>query len=234
MKKAKIGIIGEYSPSKRTHPMLNQNLEWLKKDFDFEYEWIDTLKIEKEGTGILEELAGVWSASGSPFNSLEGALKAIEYARVNNIPHLGTCGGFQHAMIEYARNVLGIKEATHEEYDINASMLFISKLTCSLAGKSFTVNIRKRSKVFESYNSEEAVEDYYCNFGINPAFKDQLLNSKLLISGVDQDGEIRIVELPENNFFVATLFVPHSNAAEDRPHPIIKMFTEECIRKAGK
>lgn len=234
MKKARIGIIGEYSPEKKTHSTLNQSLDWLKDEYDFEYEWIDTNSVEMNCNNVLGELNGIWSASGTPFNSLNGAIKAIEYARINDIPHLGTCGGFQHTIIEFARNTLGIKDASHEEYDEQSSVLFVTRLSCSLAGKTMSIQIREDSKVYQLYNKNEIEEDYYCNFGINPDFKEYLHKSPIIISGVDQDNEIRIVEIPCNSFFVATLFVPHSKAEKNKPHPIIKAFVEESIKKVNK
>ncbi len=231
MEITKIGIIGEFNPGKKSHIALNNSLEWLKNDLSFKFEWIDTIKIERNSSMTLNGLSGIWSASGSPFKSLDGVIKAIEYARANNIPHLGTCGGFQHTILEYARNVLGIKEAQHEEYDKDATILFIKQLTCSLAGKTMSITIKRGSKTFKCYNNEKTTEDYYCNFGINPEFKNQLEESDLFISGVDQDGEIRIVEIPTNDFFIATLFVPHTKSTKEKPHPIIKEFVKACIKK---
>lgn len=231
MKKPRIGIIGEYDPMKTTHASLNQSLEWLKLAYEFEYEWIDTNDVEKNCSHVLRDFTGIWSASGTPFNSLVGAIKAIEYARTNDIPHLGTCGGFQHAIIEFARNCLGIENANHEEYDSNASTLLISRLSCSLAGKTMSIQIREDSRAYQCYEKNLVEEDYYCNFGIHPNFQETLEKSpELFITGVDQDKDIRIIELPSNRFFVATLFVPHAKSTKDNPHPIIKAFVEESVR----
>jgi CTP synthase (UTP-ammonia lyase) len=226
-----IGIIGEFNPANKTHRALNQSLEWLKETAEFEYRWIDTLSVHKEGERLLGQLTGIWSAPGSPFKSLEGALEAIRFAGENNIPHLGTCAGFQHAIIEFARNVLQIPGAQHEEYDSNSSKLFISRLACSLVGSSMTVHVKEGTKAYQCYGRSEATEDYYCNFGINPDFKAMLVHPALNISGVDQDGEIRIIEIPENNFFVATLFVPQSRGTREFPHPIISAFVRESTRR---
>jgi CTP synthase (UTP-ammonia lyase) len=130
-------------------------------------------------------------------------------------------------MIEYARNVLGITEAHHEEYDSNASVLFIKRLSCSLAGKTMSINIKKDSQAYQYYQKSEVEEDYYCNFSINPEFKECLEKSELVISGIDKDNEFRIIELPENRFFMATLFVPHSRVMDGKPHPIIRAFVKE-------
>ena len=77
-------------------------MQWLKKDFNFEFEWIDTMKVEKQGSQILKKLSGIWSASGGAFKSLHGTLYAKKFARTHNIPHSGTCRGFQHTIMEFA------------------------------------------------------------------------------------------------------------------------------------
>ena len=228
----RIAIIGEYYKNFRPHSTLMESIEHVKKKHkvEIEVDWVDTLRAEQEGENLFANYSGFWSAPGSPFKSLEGALSAIKYARVNDIPHLGTCAGFQHSIIEFVRNVLMIKHAQHEEYDEESSTLFITKLACSLAGKRMTVRLLQNSLAFECYNSTETIEDYYCNFGINPVSQYKLKHDDLVISGTDQDGEIRIIELAKNRFFVSTLFVPQTNSTEDRPHPIIGRFVLECLK----
>lgn len=228
----RIAIIGEFYENFKPHTALNESIEHVKKkhQIDIGIEWIDTLKAEKEGDSLFVNYAGFWSAPGSPFKSLDGALNAIKYARVNDKPHLGTCAGFQHTVIEFARNVLQIENAQHEEYDKASPLLFINKLACSLAGKKMKVSLLEDSIAFDCYKSEETTEDYYCNFGINPEFKDQLRHEDLKISGIDQDGEVRIIELKKNRFFISTLFVPQTNSSPNLPHPIIERFIMECLK----
>lgn len=228
----KIAIVGEFYEGFTPHTTIVESINHIKQKhiIDIEAQWVDTLQVEKEGDKLLSQYDGFWSAPGSPFKSLEGALKAIEFSRLHDIPHLGTCAGFQHAVIEFARNVLGIKEAMHEEYDNEASVLFVNKLVCSLAGKTMKVTLKQPSLAYDCYNSSETVENYYCNFGINPEFKNQLEHEELRISGTDQDNEIRIIEIPKNRFFVSTLFVPQSKSSVEKPHPIIERFILECVK----
>jgi CTP synthase (UTP-ammonia lyase) len=229
--RTRIAIVGDFDPANKTHLALNQSLYWLNLSGELEYEWIDTVRVEEKGESILDPFSGIWSAPGSPFKSLAGALEAIRYARVNNVPHLGTCAGFQHSIVEFARNVLMIPGAQHEEYDDKSSELFISRLACSLVGKSMTLNVIEKTKAFDCYGSTVATEDYYCNFGVNPGFRDALVHPDFSISGVDRENEIRIIELPKNDFFMATLFVPQTRATKDVPHPIISSFVLACSRR---
>lgn len=231
--KVKIAIIGEFKNSSVPQIALNKALENIDEDMNINltYDWIDTEEINHNADDILCKYNGIWSAPGSPFKSLGGILKAIQFAREKNIPHLGTCAGFQHSVIEIARNVIGIKDAQHEEYDSNADNLFISRLACSLAGKKMEIKIKEGTKAYNCYKRSIVEEDYYCNFGINPAFRERLETGGIQISGVDQDDEIRIIELPENDFFMATLFVPQTRSEKGNPHPIIKRFIEKAFTR---
>jgi CTP synthase (UTP-ammonia lyase) len=221
-----IAIIGEFHNNFRPHLDLMDSIEHVKSklNLDIGYEWIDTLRAEKEGDKLFSKFSGFWSAPGS------GALQAIKYARINDIPHLGTCAGFQHTVIEFARNVLEIKEAQHEEYDSDSSTLFISRLACSLAGKKMKVQVIGSSLTSDCYKAKETIEDYYCNFGINPEFTHKIKHADLLVSGIDQDGEIRIIEIKKNRFFISTLFVPQTNSTIAKTHPIIERFVLECSK----
>ncbi|MDC7125467.1 MAG: hypothetical protein PQJ46_07860 [Spirochaetales bacterium] len=234
--KVNIAIVGEFREDLLPHTSLTQSLDYLSEDSEFsiEYKWIDTSLLENEPQKALSGFHGIWSAPGSPFKSLDGAVNAIQYARENNIPHLGTCAGFQHTVIEIARNMLGYEEAQHEEYDSESSLLFVNKLVCSLAGKTMKIQIKDGTKAFQWYEKAEAEENYYCNFGINPEFQDKLTHSELVFSGVDKDGEIRIIELKDKDFFISTLFVPQSRSTRDEPHPIIRGFVNSAYRQALK
>lgn len=220
----RIAIVGEFSKDKITHRMLNENLEWLKEEYFFDYEWIGTEELLGDYSKKLGLYSGIWSAPGSPFKSLQGSLNAIKYARENNIPHLACCGGFQHTIIEYVRNVMGIKNASHEEYDNNVENIFIKRLTCSLRGKSMKVKLMENSIVKGVYERGEAVEDYYCSFAINDKYRSILEKSELIFSGLDEDNEIRILELTNHPFFIGTLFVPQSKSSKEFIHPLIRKF----------
>lgn len=230
--KPRIAIVGEYYESFEPHTALNASLDTLRDECDFTYEWVETLAVEERGESVLKGYSGIWSAPGSPFKSLQGALEAITYARTNDVPHLGTCAGFQHAIIEIARNLLGVEDAQHEEYDTQATRLFVSRMECSLAGRKMDVYLKEGSLAHRLYKSKETQESYYCNFGINPAFKHVLKHPEIVISGVDQDDEIRIIEIPQNRYFVVTLFVPQTRSLPGAPHPLIRGFVQAACSTA--
>jgi CTP synthase (UTP-ammonia lyase) len=160
-------------------------------------------------------------------------ISAIKYARENDIPLLGTCGGFQHVILEIAQNILGFKDAEHAEYDPYGSKLFVSELACFLAGREMQLSLVKGSRVANFYGGTKVIERYYCNFGVNPYYVEELKKAPIEITGSDAEGEIRVVEIPANKFFVATLFVPQARSAVEKPHPLVDGFIKAILdRKA--
>jgi CTP synthase (UTP-ammonia lyase) len=224
----KIAILGEYNVDFPPHPATNAAILHSGKHLGAEVRgvWISTQDAHVE---MLGDYAGMWVAPGSPYKNMENALRAIQYARENGVPCFGTCGGFQHIVIEYARNVLGYKDAEHAEYDPYASNLFISSLVCSLAGKEMNLRLLAGSKVAEIYGPLEVKEHYYCNFGVNPNVVQILQKGPMQVVGSDSEGEIRVLELPNHPFFVATLFVPQVLSRADCPHPLVTAFIKRAV-----
>ena len=120
--------------------------------------------------------------------------------------------------------MLGIREAEHEETAPEASELVISKLTCSLVGQTQVVKIMPGTRAHRAYGKEESSEQFRCNYGLNPAYQEEIGKRGLKIVGVDLDGQARIVELPDHRFFIATLFLPQLSSSPDRPHPLIMAY----------
>ncbi|MEO0984630.1 MAG: CTP synthase [Cyanobacteria bacterium J06639_14] len=226
--KCSIAILGEYTPTFEPHVSTNSAIVHAHQKLGTEVEgnWISTEDINE---ALFKTHAGIWVAPGSPYKNMEKLLWAIRYARVNKIPCLGTCGGFQHMVLEYARNVLGFQEAQSQENDPYASHLFISQLDCSLAGREMSLTFAKGSQIAAIYGSLQAVERYYCNFGVNPEYVPRLKSQTLQITGSDSEGEVRVIEIPEHPFFVGTLFVPQARSTVETPHPIITAFLRATL-----
>ena len=224
----KLAILGEFNPSSETHVATNSAIEHSKKmlGINLDVSWISTDEISEN---LLELFNGYLVAPGSPYKDMEKALFAIQYTRENNIPILGTCGGFQHMVIEYARNVLGYKDAQHAEYDPYASELFISELACSLRGREMELNLILNSGVSVLYGKLQVKEKYYCSFGVNPKYIDFIRKGPISFVGSDSEGELRVLEYPEHRFFIGTLFVPQTNSTEKNPHPIVTGFLKAII-----
>jgi CTP synthase (UTP-ammonia lyase) len=227
--KKRIGILGDYNPDNPTHMATNEGIQHAAELFSecsFESSWLATDQQHQ-----FSEYQGLLCSPGSPYRSLEGTLHGIQCAREQKIPFLGTCGGSQHLVLEYARNVMGIREAAHAETDPYASCLFITPLSCSLAGTTMEVRLKPGTQAAAIYRDTRVTERFYCNFGLNPAYQDQLVSAGLEISGTDQAGEARVMELPTHPFFIGTLFVPQANSAKRKPHPIVLAFLGSVARR---
>lgn len=227
----RIAILGELDPAFPPHRATNEALAHSATTLgvDVDARWVSTADVTIEA---LREYSGIWIAPGSPYKSLVNTLAVIRHARERRIPCLGTCGGCQHIIVEYARNVLGFKDARHAEYDPYASELFVSELECSLAGRELRIDLVPGSRVAQIYGTRHAVERYYCNFGVNPDKVPLLRNGPLKIIGSDAEGEVRVVELPDHPFFVGTLFVPQMRSTPERPHPLVTAFVRAAAPNA--
>lgn len=221
----RIGLIGEYSPDVVAHRTIPIALSMASATLgcNVEYDWLPTDKIAAD-IAVVEPYDGLWCVPASPYASMEGALNSIRYARESGIPFLGTCGGFQHALIEYARNMLHIEEADHAESNPDASVLFVTPLTCALRGVKGTVMLDPGSMAARIYGKTEAIEEYNCGFGLNPKYRPIIEESELPITGVDDEGEARVIELRGHPFFIGTLYQPERAARDGIEHPIITAF----------
>jgi CTP synthase (UTP-ammonia lyase) len=215
-----VGVIGDFNPNYENHLATNAALSHSAKQLEVEVrvEWLSTREMD---TYELERFNAFICAPGSPYNSFEGALKGIRFAREKNVPFIGTCGGFQYAIIEYARDVMGVRDAEHAEVNSSSCNLFVTPLTCSLVGKTEKVNIIPGSRAFSVYGTSSTMERFHCNYGLNPLRRDEITAAGLCVCAYDSLGEVRIVELPKARFYFGTLFVPQATSTQINPHPMI-------------
>ncbi|MHB8523962.1 MAG: CTP synthase C-terminal region-related (seleno)protein [Limisphaerales bacterium] len=224
--RAAIALVGDYAPGIRAHAAIPVALHLAADELDCEVEpvWIGTEAIGEGAGTTLNRFHGVWCVPNSPYRSQDGALHAIRFARENRRPFLGTCGGFQHALLEVFRNVVGLADAEHLESAPDAAVPVISRLECSLANARGVVAFPNGSTLAKLYGRPEAVEEYHCNFGLNPRFEPLLGQGGLRVAATDESGAVRAVELPGHPCFFATLFQPERSAFKGAAHPLIAAF----------
>jgi CTP synthase (UTP-ammonia lyase) len=234
VRRINVAVIGEFDESFAPHAATNAAIghSAAALGVDAAVSWLDTRALERD-LGPVTHADALWCAPGSPYRSLTGALAALRFGRENAVPTLGTCGGCQHIILEYARNVLGFKDAAHAEYDPYASRLFVTALACSLAGKTMGVNVVPGSVAGRCYGTGRVQETYYCNFGLNPEQRGALEAGGLCITGVDDDDEPRIFELPGHPCYVATLFVPQTRSSAEEPHPLVTALLSAATENEG-
>jgi CTP synthase (UTP-ammonia lyase) len=226
----RIAIIGDYDSNRLRQVATTVGLEHAAKKIGVILEtiWLPTSQIAIKTEALLSNFDAYFGAPGAVV-SLEGTLRGIRYARESNKPYLGTCAGFQHAVLEFARNVIGIQDATSAEIDPNSSQLVLSALSCQIAGKKMKVKILPGTLAHRLYGAIEAVEEYYCHYGINSQFRSVLEQAGLQISAIDEEGEPRIVELPNKAFYIATLFVPQISSTPANPHPLLVGYLKAAL-----
>ena len=141
----------------------------------------------------------------------------------------GACGGFQHVLIEYARNELGLIDADHAESNPETSLPLMVALECALVEATGTIVLQLGSRVATLYNQSGVVEAYHCRFGLNRHYEALLADTDLRVSGRDSGGEVRIIELESHPFYVATLFQPERSAFKGHAHPLITAYVGAAL-----
>ena len=211
-----IGIVGDYDSGYFLHAATSAAFDRL----GVEAVWVPTPAV-RDDPAVLARYQGLLIPPGSPYKSLEGALTAIRYARESGVPLVGTCSGFQHALVEFARNAAGIPGAAHPELEPGAAEFICAPLACSATGEEHPVRIRPGTLAAQLYQAAETTEPFYCSYGLNTDYTGRLEEAGMRFSGADADGVARILEIPNHPFFLATLYVPQAAQTRDGPHPVI-------------
>jgi CTP synthase (UTP-ammonia lyase) len=165
-----------------------------------------------------------------PYRSTEGVLRAIQHARTERVPFLGTSAGFQYALIEYARNAAGLADADHQKLNPKASTPVVGPLPCCLAGVRARVRFLEGSRLRQAYRAAESTEEYHCSFGLNGRYRRLIEGRDLYVAALDDQNDVRAVELDGHPFFVATLFQPELRA-DGEVSPVVKAFAAACVRR---
>ncbi|MCB0628643.1 MAG: hypothetical protein KDD15_02895, partial [Lewinella sp.] len=169
----RIAILGDFNPAYYTLHALNDSTRAVQRYLgkEIQFDWIATDIFD--GRQVFEKLEykGLWIAPGSPYRDMANVLRAIHYARENRLPAFGNCGGFQHMVIEFARNVCGVTEAGHEEEFPGGRELVIRKLECSLKGEQEQVQIIDHSSLlFQTIGRRSLLGKYFCSYGLNEEY----------------------------------------------------------------
>ena len=251
-KNVTIAFVGKYVEHQESYKSLIEALihsgAWL--DTRVNIEWIDSEDLEKDTKLMdkLEDADGILVAGGFGKRGVEGKLKAIEFARVNKIPYLGICLGMQMAVVEFARNVLGIKEAESQEFDpatkepiiylidefIDASgQKQLRTHTTPLGGTmrlgGYECLIKPDTKLYDAYQTDKVIERHRHRYEVNSAYIDRLEKAGMIVSGKSKEGLVEAVELKDHPWFVAVQFHPEFTNRLQNPNKIIKKFVEKSL-----
>lgn len=227
-----VALVGDYDPVVTAHQAIPRALALAAESLgvDVEPRWLPTDAVSAD-----DPLAGadaVWCVPASPYRSEDGALRAIRAARESGRPFLGTCAGFQHAVVEYARSVLGWADAEHAETAPDAARPVITPLACELVEATDVVRFAPGSQLAAAYGALESPEGYHCRYGLNPAMARELTAGPLRATATDAAGEVRAVELDGHPFFIATLFQPARAALAGKVPPLIVALLRAATARA--
>jgi CTP synthase (UTP-ammonia lyase) len=226
----RIALVGDYDATIVAHraiPIaLKLAIDELRADVTFE--WVSSRELQPTAEARLEPYEALWCVPGSPYQNTRGVIDAIRFARLQSRPFLGTCGGFQHAMLEYAQAVWRI-DALHAETNPDAEDPLIAPLLCSLVDVRGALHFEPGSRLRAIYGRDSANEEYHCNYGLNPRFALQLQGGPLKIAARDDEGSVRAVELVAHPFFIGTLFQPERAALREQTPPLVKAFVRAVL-----
>jgi CTP synthase (UTP-ammonia lyase) len=241
--KPRIGIIGDFDRAKHSHWATEAALfhAAAKLQATVEPTWVSTVELEgPQGLRSLESFDGLWASPGSPYRSLRGMLAGIEFARVRDVPFLGTCGGFQYTLIEFTRNVLGIADADSAENAPLGRHIVITPIACEPPGVptsgprlngASTVRVVAGTQIARACGDGDLSGEYFCSFEVNKDYTKEWEAAGLRVTALGGGGEMRALELLEKRHFVATLFQPQLSSSFDRPHPIIVGYLRACMTR---
>jgi CTP synthase (UTP-ammonia lyase) len=226
----RVGIVGDFDRNKHSHWATEAALFHAAAQIGHtvEPEWVPTSALA--GAGATRQLApfdALWGAPGSPYDSVAGMLDAIAHARTHDIPYLGTCGGFQYALVEFSRNVLGVADAESAENDPQGKNVVITAVNCEIPARgprlhgASIIHPTPGTLLEALCGPGDLSGEFFCSFETNRDFVPRWVAAGLAVAARGQDGEMRAFELPANRIFLATLFQPQLSSSHRRPHPIV-------------
>ena len=164
----------------------------------------------------------LWVLPGTPYRDEGSVMAAIRFAREQGMPVLGTCGGFQHMAVEFARNAAGIAGAAHEETEPGAEAIVVAALACSLYGEERTVVPVAGTRLAAICGAEPFTGFHFCGYGLVPGVAERLEAAGLVVGAHADDAGVEAVELPGHPFYLATLFQPQVGSSRATAvHPLL-------------
>ena len=253
-KEVNVAFVGKYTELKDSYKSINEALEHAgiknktKVNINFvEAENISTKNIRR----TLRNADAILVPGGFGERGIEGMILACKFARENNIPYLGICLGMQIAIIEYARNVLKLKDANSTEFNKNTKYPVIGLITewSDISGKKEKRNInsdlggtmrlggqlcrlKKNSNSFKMYKKQDIIERHRHRYEVNPMYKNDMILNGLNLVGTSIDGKlVEMIEIPDHKWFLACQFHPEFTSNPRDGHPIFNSYIKSTISK---
>jgi CTP synthase len=242
--RVRIGIVGKYVELRDSYISIREALlhAGTAEDVGVDIDWISSDAIVKEGPGPhLSPVDGVLVPGGFGDRGTEGKIEAVEYARTNRVPYFGLCLGLQCAVIEFARNVLGLDWANSSEFDPATPHPVISlleeQLGVALKGGTmrlgvYETHLREGSISASCYGTRRIAERHRHRYEFNPAYRTRLEAAGMRIAGTSLDDQlVEVIELVDHPWFVGVQFHPEFSSRLLSPHPLFRGFVRSCLEQ---
>jgi CTP synthase len=238
----RIGVVGKYIELQDAYKSVYESLVHggIANDCGVEIVRIDAEAVEKDGTADLANLDGILVPGGFGDRGIEGKILAARYAREHSIPYYGLCLGMQIAVIEFARNVLGLADANSTEFapdtknpviDIMEEQKAVKDKGASMRLGSYECRLQPGSHAFAAYHADTVTERHRHRFEFNGKYREQLEKSGLRIGGVNpKTGLVEIVEVAAHPWFVGVQYHPEFKSKPTRPHPLFAAFIKAALK----
>lgn len=237
-----IGLVGKYVELKESYKSIAEALihAGAVNDCRVKVEWIHSEGLSEENIKeSFKNLQGVLVAPGFGNRGIEGKVAAIKYARENKLPFLGICLGMQCAVIEFARNVLNLKDAHSREMnpatnspviDLLEAQKNISHMGGTMRLGSYPCRVEEGTLAFKIYNKTDINERHRHRYEFNNEYTKQFIGAGMVISGINPDaGLAEIVEIPTHPFFIGVQFHPEYKSTVENPHPLFSAFVKASL-----
>ncbi len=243
-KQVSIGLVGKYTELPDAYLSVMEALKhggyYHNAKVNIKLINSEELERKRDMNKVFEGMDGIIVPGGFGTRGVEGKIKAVKFARENNIPFLGICMGMQVAAIEFARNVLGLKNANSEELDKNTKHPIIhimedqkniSEMGGTLRLGNYSCKIKSNTKAYNIYKQTDIKERHRHRYEFNNKYRDIFTENGVIFSGLNPKRDlVEIIELPANNFFVATQAHPEFKSRPTNPHPLYAAFVKASIR----
>ncbi|MCC6371174.1 MAG: CTP synthase [Bacteroidia bacterium] len=241
-KEVTIGLIGKYVELKESYKSIAEAFihAGAVNDCRVKLEWIHSEGLTAENVSdTLKNLQGILVAPGFGNRGIEGKIEAIKYARENNVPFLGICLGMQCSVIEFARNVLGLKDAHSREMnpatnspviDLLEAQKNISHMGGTMRLGSYPCRIEEGTLAHQVYGKTTINERHRHRYEFNNEYTKKFIEAGMVLSGVNPDaGLVEIVEIPTQRFFIGVQFHPEYKSTVENPHPLFVGFVKAAL-----
>ena len=242
-----IAIVGKYVKLEDSYLSVVESLSHggFANSVKVNINFIDSEEVDSNNISeLLRNIDGVVVPGGFGDRGIEGKIQTIKYVRENNIPFLGICLGMQMAVVEYARDVLKIKDADSEEFNkytenpvihIMENQIGIYKKGGTMRLGSYPCVLKKDTLAYRIYGNKEINERHRHRFEYNNEYKEKFEKAGLICSGLSPNGElVEIIEIKNHPFFIAGQFHPEFKSRPDKPHPLFKGLISACIQEKMK